>query len=306
MRRRASLSTHAEAQAAAEDCLIDGGSAIHAVMTGFFMAAGLSRGVLLGPLGLLIGGVGHGAKSFDGRAREPGLDARRPRGFANEEPPRAAFAAAPGSLAALVVAQGYHGGRSLLACARPGIAAARRIGAGKRAVFLESVVGAGGNGLRQPAIQKALLAVAGPTAGGTLSTADLEMRFSPESPARIGPSGEATLPWIASEAPEIASDLRRHALIAIDATGLCAGLTFFEGTGVSISEFEIDLPALARPVLRGVTRAKPGAPIDTPMELTLEGGDGAWDKIAARGAPSDALLTVTQDRRTRTVSVASS
>lgn len=305
MKRRASLSTHAEAQAAAEECLIDGGSALHAVVSGFFMAAGLSRGALLGPLGLLTGGVGHGAKAFDGRAREPGLDARRPRGFTTDEPPRAAFAAAPGSLSALVVALGYHGGRSLLSCARPGIAAARRIGAPKRAGFIETVVGAGGNGLRQPAIQRALLAVAGPTAGGTLSTADLEMRFSPENPAFIGPSGEARLSWAEADplTSDPVSDLRRHVVIAVDAAGLCAALCFFDGEGVPVNEFEIDLPALARPVLRGVRRAKPGAAIATPMDLTLEGGEGSWERVSARGAPSDAPLVITQDRRTRTVSV---
>lgn len=306
MKRRAALSTHSEAQDAAEEALTEGGSALHAVITGFLFAAGLSPSPLLGPVGLLYGGVGHGAKAFDGRARQPGLDARRPRGFTNDEPPKEAYAAAPGSLAALTVALSYLGGKSLLACGRPGIQAAKRSGAAERARFMETALGAGGLGLKQPAIQRAFLAAAGPTAGGNLSAADLEMRFAPEHPARVSET-LSTLPWAVSESSlSLPDGLRRHSIIAIDATGLLAALCFFEGPGVPVREFEIELPALASPVLRGVPRAKPGTPIDTPMELTLEEGDeGGWDRVAARGSAADVRIALSQDRRTRAVRVSS-
>lgn len=306
MKRRAALSTHSEAQDAAEEALVDGAPAVHAVVTGFLVAAGLSPSPLLGPVALLFGGVGHGAKAFDGRARQPGLDARRPRGFTTEPPPWQAFAAAPGSLAALAVALSYFGGKSLLACARPGIQAARRSGAAERARFMETTLGAGGVGLKQASIQRAFLAAAGPTAQGNLSAADLEMRFSPEHPARVSDTF-VTLPWAVSDGSlGSVEGLRRHAIVAIDATGLSAALCFFEGPGVPVREFEVELPALASPVRRGVPRAKPGAPIDTPMELTLEeGGEAGWDRVAARGPAADVRIALSQDRRTRAVRVSS-
>ncbi|MGC4065984.1 MAG: hypothetical protein QM784_15310 [Polyangiaceae bacterium] len=83
--RSCSLSNDIVAAEAADECLLAGGSAVAAVLCGFFAAAGAYSGVLLGPLSLLVAGVGSGARAFDGRLRQPGLGTKRPRGFRDEE-----------------------------------------------------------------------------------------------------------------------------------------------------------------------------------------------------------------------------
>ena len=78
-------------EAAAGEELAKGGSAVDAVLSGYFAAAGAYPGVLLGPVTLLIGGTGSGDRAFDGRVRQPGKNAKRPRGtLPGEEPPLAA------------------------------------------------------------------------------------------------------------------------------------------------------------------------------------------------------------------------
>jgi gamma-glutamyltranspeptidase/glutathione hydrolase len=62
-------------EAAAGVELAKGGTAIDAVLAGYFAAAGAYPGVLLGPVTLLLGGTGSGDRAFDGRVGQPGKNA---------------------------------------------------------------------------------------------------------------------------------------------------------------------------------------------------------------------------------------
>ena len=77
---RASVASAPEVEAAAEE-LLGKGNAVDAVVAGVFAAAAISPGVLLGPVQILVGGAGAGLLAIDGRVRQPGIGAPRPRGF---------------------------------------------------------------------------------------------------------------------------------------------------------------------------------------------------------------------------------
>src|SRR6187455_1775853 len=109
MRSRAeALATDELAQEAARAELAQSKSAVAAVAAGYFAAAGRYPGVLLAPLTLLVAGVGAGGRVFDGRLRQPGIGAKRPRGLLpGQEVSRAARVALSTSVAALSVALAY-------------------------------------------------------------------------------------------------------------------------------------------------------------------------------------------------------
>jgi hypothetical protein len=299
LKRRGAVSSHPGAGAAAEAALVDGASAIQAVIAGFFVAAASSPSVLFSPLGLLSGGVGHGVRAFDGRAREPGLEARRPRGFRPDEAlPEAARLAAPGSVAALAVSNLYHGGSGLSSLAREGVATARRLGLTERAETIEQVARLGVPSLRQPRIQTALLERAGPAARGNLSAADLDCRFTVDYPAEASAEDRFRFPSQGLR-PSLGV---RHAIVAADASGLFAALQFFDDPDVPlIPALGVGLPRLATPVVRGVPRPKPGALIDSPLDLELQGSAGALDLLVA--GSDQGRISLRQDRRSKEVSL---
>src|SRR5450432_3699908 len=103
-RRRAAAGSESHVAQAARDALARG-NAGDAVVAGVLMAAAESPGVLLGPVQLLAGGAGAGLIAIDGRVRQPGLDAPRPRGFVSGEPiPEAARVGVPALPAAVATA----------------------------------------------------------------------------------------------------------------------------------------------------------------------------------------------------------
>jgi methylmalonyl-CoA mutase cobalamin-binding domain/chain len=82
--KSAAIATHAAAQAAATD-LLRAGNAVDAVVGAVLAVAAAEASVLLGPLSVLVAGRGAGARAFDGRVRQPGKGAPRPRGFKDGE-----------------------------------------------------------------------------------------------------------------------------------------------------------------------------------------------------------------------------
>ena len=83
-KQRAVACPSPDIDAAAEEVLRKG-NAVDAAIAAVFAAAALSPGVLLGPVQLLVGGGGAGLRAFDGRVRQPGIGAPRPRGFTSDE-----------------------------------------------------------------------------------------------------------------------------------------------------------------------------------------------------------------------------
>ena len=172
------------AEEAASDFLLAGGGAIGSVLCGFFAAAGAYSGVLLGPVTAMIGGLGVGARCFDGRLEQPGRGMRRPRGFRpGEEIPMAARVAVPAGVGAALVAYAYSGQQRLGSIVKPGISQARRSGAELRAGLLRRIREVGAGAFREADFIRAMLHVAGPGQGGLMTSSDFGASTDIDRPA---------------------------------------------------------------------------------------------------------------------------
>jgi gamma-glutamyltranspeptidase/glutathione hydrolase len=266
-------------QEAARAYLQAGGDAIGAVVAGFFAAAGQDAGVLLGPIGLLSAQVGGGVRAFDGRTRQPGLEARRPRGLNPEDvAPTAARAAAPTSIAALLVALRYSPQLGIAKVLAPGIVLAKEHGCERRAAVLEQIQRLGAAALAAPAISRALIHVAGPSEGGALGIADLAAIPELDHPARSSENWRVA-PWEQElPDPERMPDFdwtgqleRQQGICAHDLRGGVAALCYDRvSRGLEVAELELLLPLNAVPPRRGVSRIAPGSFLPAPTPLVIE------------------------------------
>ncbi|HEX9620896.1 MAG TPA: hypothetical protein VF989_12225 [Polyangiaceae bacterium] len=277
------------ARAAAGAYLAANGSALSAAICGFFAVAGGDSGVLLSPMSILVAGVGIGARAFDGRLRQPGLGARRPRGLKDSDVvPEVASVATATSVSAALVALGYDGCPRLKAVIDPGISAATAQGASARAGLLRRIQEVGAAALQEPGFVQAVLRAAGPAQGGLMTPADLGARGSLDFPAveRQTRSGQGVEPpWARDTGAEARGT--GGAICVIDGRGQCAALSYRRMQGFRIEELGLDLPLGAVPVRRGVRRIRPGTPLPAPAPIAV-----AW---SAEGTPivladPDALL----------------
>jgi len=272
--RAAALANQPPAQEAADAHLAGGGGALGAALSGFFAACGAHPSVLLGPLTILVGGTGQGARAFDGRPRQPGLTAKRPRGFAEgTQVPLAARVAAPSSPFAAVIAHAYAGQGGFSQLVRPGIETAERAGAAERARLLERLARVGASALTEPGFRRPLLGVASASEGGNLTAADLEPPPDTDVAAREGNDGTEAcyeLPW--SDAASVGAGAAGFdaGVCAVDTQGVFAAVGYrVADSGLTIAELELVAPLLAVPVLRGVPRIAPGARLGKPNFIRL-------------------------------------
>jgi hypothetical protein len=278
------VASESTAEEAAQAYLRAGGDAIGAVIAGFFAVAGHVPGVLFGPLSLLTAQVGAGARAFDGRQKQPGLELRRPRGLGPDETPAdAARVAVPGGIAALLVALRYSQSVSLGKVLSPGIALAKQAGCERRAEVLEQIQRLGPAALAAPSIARPLIHRAGPSEGGGLGTADLTAISEIDHPARVLGSSRV-VPWKderldaqrVSDSEWAASEARQQGLCARDARGGLAALCYDHASmGFLVEELELLLPFSAIPARRGVTRVAPGSFLPAPAPLAIEVSAGA-------------------------------
>ena len=278
MQRAGVVSMHPEADDVAAEILREDGTAMAAALGGYFAAAGSEPGVLFAPLTILVGGGGAGGRVFDGRCRQPGVGAKRPRGWTDADRiPEAAYVAVPGSVAAAVVACAYVPGTSVNSVVRRGVAAARRAGAARRAALVRQVAALGAGILNDAQLKGALLGELGPAQGGLMSSGDLMPPRDLDRPA-LERDGVWFPPWV-SDVPESEGDEPPgappsplgvgHVLCAVDVRGLFVALSFRSCPGWEIEDLEIALPKLAVPVRRGVPRTEPGSPLPTPAPIGL-------------------------------------
>ncbi len=271
-------------EAAAGEELSKGGSAVDAALAGYFAAAGAYPGVLFGPVTLLVGGTGSGDRAFDGRVRQPGKGAKRPRGtLPGAEPPKAAYVGAPCSVPALAVALGYGGTASLGRLVQAGVALARERGAERRAAVLTRVGAVGALAFSEPELARAMVRAFGAPNGGLLTQADFARPESLDAPA-VRSDARLAMPW-ADEAK--APFLRGTTVTAIDINGLFVGAAFeCQPEALYVEELELSAPMLAVPTLRGVPRTAPGTPIAAPAPVWIDydDGGGALELWAAPGA----------------------
>lgn len=288
MARFGSLATHEEVADIVRDALSDGKNALSAVLSGYFFEAGKREGVVCAPFALLVGGLGEGVFAYDGRCRQPGKDAKRPRGFVEGEPiPLAARVAAPTSVSAAFLACAYNPGTSFLASVRPGIAAAKEVGSKGRAALLDIAASKGAGWLADSPLRKSFIAQFGSVEGGLMTPGDLVAPEGlQEKAARI--EDEFRTPWknATDEAPP--GDYR--AIVACDARGLFAALSYLEmDSGPTLEPYDVRVPILASPVLRGVTRIAPGTPFGFDDGLALRVIDGSVALAEARSKSGEVL-----------------
>lgn len=306
---------------AAEDVLLAGGSALGAVVAGFFAAAGAHSGVLLSPVTLLAAGPGLGARAFDGRCRQPGVGTRRPRGFKDgEEIPAAARVAAPVAVTAVLVALAYDEQARVGRVLKSALRRARDSGAEGRAGLLERIRAVGAGAMQEAAFVRPMLHTAGEAVGGLLTAADLRAASDVDVAAAVreGPAGRfAEAPWARDATSDGIEELGGgFAICAADVKGLFAGLCYRRVLdGVAFEELELEAPSVATPVLRGVTRVAPGQPIPSPAPLVIALDEsGSPREIAASpslvqldgGAITGAKLRIRWDDQARRPQLATS
>lgn len=276
-----------ESASAARD-LLARGNAADAVVAGVAAAAAASATVLLGPVQILIGGGGSGLLAFDGRSRQPGRGAPRPRGFlADEVIPEAARVAAPVLPATLATAIASVGSVSLRRALRPALEIARAKSP-ERATVLEAFSRRGAPTFVEGFVASELLAVAGRATRGLLTTDDL--RSMRPKIARCHERGHdlpgvITVPWFADSDCDASCT---QVVAAMDARGMAA-VACYEAPheGVEIRALGLVAPKSAAPVLRGKTRVAPGAPRPSAAPIALRTSGGSVDLAIGIAASTD-------------------
>lgn len=289
IRSSAAASTHpAAAEAATQAFHVEpgdvAGTAIDAVVAGVLALCVRNAGVMLGAGTLILGGTGEGSVVIDGRARQPGLGAARPRGFTDARAiPDAARIAAPLLPHALTLAHAGRGNRTRTALLRYAVDAAKAIGKvdDARAESLRAFGREGGNFLHAGPIREALLEASARSLGGALTRDDLEALRPELARAKkldldarqwaiapwaraLGENAEATAPDAPGEIAIIAA-ADPYGAVAIASVLVPSMATPIGQTGLSA-------PHLARPVLRGVTRENAGAPLAAPTPIGVAQG----------------------------------
>jgi gamma-glutamyltranspeptidase/glutathione hydrolase len=323
----AASSTSARASVAAMQALHaepgqPAGTAVDGLVAGVLALAASRAEVLLGAATILLGGTGEGLHVVDGRARQPGLDAPRPRGFVEGAVvPDAAGIAAPGLPSALALAHAGRGERTLLELARLAVADAK----GTEKSRVDAIVAFGRSGtafLRTGAIRDALLSACARSLGGVLTAADLDDAardvIDPQG-VELGARTWSVAPWtsLLDEAPgeardedaspspvEIVAVVDGRGTFALAAVVVAARSLALEGVGLAA-------PLLAEPVRRGIPRVAPGKPLPMSAPIALSrrrersaGDFGGIDLGLGVGGSSDAPRTFAELARAVSVPTA--
>ena len=301
---RAAVGPTPEVEQATSDVL-GKGNAIDAVVAGVFAAAALSPSVLLGPVQLLVGGAGAGFLAIDGRVRQPGIGAPRPRGFQTaEEIPDAARIGAPWLTTAMSVAIATMGSQTWHAVVAPSVALAK---GSERQKVLARIQQKGPRAFEDNALGGELVAVFGRPNGGLLTPEDLTSPNPEVQKATRLPRGELgifTLPWAHIEAHRPAEPRHGHdpqlevartrVVAAVDRNATFALACWDEpADGRYVEELGLRAPFYAEPVRRGETRIKPGDVRPGAAPIAMIGAAAPEIAFAAYGA-SDAYAVLGQ------------
>ena len=319
--QRAAVASSPEVEAAAEE-LLRKGNALDGAIAGVFAACAISPGVLLGPIQILLGGGGSGLRAFDGRIRQPGIGAPRPRGFqADEEVPDAARVGVPWLPATLSVALATAGTATFAQVMAPSLALAK---GSPRHEVLVKIAQRGPRAIEERPLSGELLALAGRTSGGLLTSDDLSsqrpevhpasrhlLRTSGEVAASRAPRSRSTkkgseneeplprsviaLPWATDDggvpvppaAPVTIATAR--AVATVDRNGSFAIACWDEGVeGLVIGELGLRAPFFAQPVMRGETRVRPGDARPAAAPIALVGTEAGPEFAFATFGAADA------------------
>lgn len=288
---RAAVAPTPEVESVTSDVL-GRGNAVDAVVAGVFAAAALSPGVLLGPVQLLVGGAGAGFLAVDGRVRQPGIGAPRPRGFVNaEDIPDAARVGTSWLVTAMSVAIATMGSQTWHSVVAPSVVLAK---GSERQKVLQRIQQKGPRAYEDNALGGELVAHFGRPNGGLLTHEDLVSPTPEISKAKRivrGDLGIFTLPWahLADDQPAPpahANEIGRARVVAaVDRNGTFALACWDEPTdGKYVEELGLRAPFLAEPVRRGETRLKPGDIRPAAAPIAMVGVSSPDIAFAAYGA----------------------
>jgi gamma-glutamyltranspeptidase/glutathione hydrolase len=260
--------------------------AVEAVVAAALVAAARDPSVFFGPLQMLVGGAGRGLHAIDGRVRQPGLGANRPRGFkGGEEIPAAAYVGVPAFAGAVFAALALTGNDATLGVFSPAISAAKAISK-PRAEFLNRIARKGAAALAENDIAGELVAAAGRVAGGLLTQEDLAAVRPEVARCRVvehadehGTRRIAVAPW-ANDARAV-SEAKIEIILAIDARAQIAAACYQTSSDAVPLAFDLSAPKIAAPVLRGEERLPVGTPLGAAAPIAILSA-GSWD--AAFGA----------------------
>jgi gamma-glutamyltranspeptidase/glutathione hydrolase len=288
IRRAAAASEPHAAQAARE--AMPRGNAVDAVVGAVLVAAAEAPSVLLGPLQLLVGGAGAGLMAIDGRVRQPGLGAPRPRGVvAGERVPPPARVGVPALPAALATAHAALGKATLLRVAGPAVESARAR-APARASVIEAFARRGAAAMTDEGVAAELVAVAGRAAGGALTRKDLAAvrpAVVPCPERSLASGGILRVPW--ADARGASGGDVTHVVAAADGNGLVAVACYEVALdGVAVPPLGLLAPSAAAPVMRGETRVRPGDPRPAAAPIALRARRGVVDLALGVAITADA------------------
>jgi gamma-glutamyltranspeptidase/glutathione hydrolase len=275
-RRTVVASQPGVAEAAAE--LPASASAVDRVVAGIFAAAALSPSVLMGPVQILLGGGSLGAFAIDGRVRQPGTGAQRPRGFTSADPiPEAAWVATPTMPAALAATLALVRTTTMARVVGPAIELAKERSE-RRAKLLRLIGRRGGATFTERDVVDELVAAFGRSAGGLLTAEDLA-----EPAVTAEPAVGIRVPWFEAMTP-LSSDTVVHVIASGDSRGRFVVACYEEAhDGIVHEHLDVVVPRLAVPVRRGEVRVRPGTPRPAAAPMAIAMARGSVD--AALGRP---------------------
>ena len=270
---RAAVGSAPEIEAAADE-LLGKGNAVDAVVAGVFAACAISPGVLLGPIQILVGGAGAGLLAIDGRVRQPGIGAPRPRGFMSaEEIPDAARVGGPWLPATMSAALATMGTATFNQVLSPAVALAKNT---PRKDVLARIAARGPRAVEERPLSGELLAAAGRPSGGLLTTDDLA---SPRPEVQKASRIELVTPAVASRAAPVSGTRQGSRSLSAELTRRRSGtgepeprvLVTFPWTHI-----EADLPAAPAHDV-DVARVRAVAAVDRNATFAIACWDEATD-----------------------------
>lgn len=254
--------------------------AIEAVVAGALVAVARDASVLFGPLHILIGGAGAGLLAVDGRVRQPGRGANRPRGFReDEEIPDAAYVGAPAFAAAAFAALALASNDSTRAVFAPALSAAR-VASKERHAFLERLAQKGAFALAESSIAGDIVAAVGKISGGLLTAEDLAAAKPSVEKCAIASNDLrdiATASWSAQSLPKSS---KIEIILAADMRGRVAAACYeVSSDAVPLGVYDLAAPRHATPVLRGKERVRPGDALPAVVPLAIFQTKLGWEAI---------------------------
>jgi len=254
------------------------GNAVDLVVASVFAAAALSPGTLLGPVQFLMGGGGAGLRAIDGRTRQPGIGAPRPRGFLPRDViPEAAYVGVPVLPSALAAAHALAGELTFARVIAPALALAKDESDPRREV-LSRIARRGALALGEGDLGEELVNAAGRIVGGLLTHEDFASARPIETECHLeseGPRAVGWAPWPDADAESAAFSVETHVVAAADVRGRIAIACYnVTAVGLELPAWGLLAPRTAAPVRRGEPRTRPGELRPAAAPIVLLSADG--------------------------------